>query len=94
MHNNLTIYDRVAASWWSDDIRCVRTMKNLVPSRLLWFDRQIDWQGCDVQDLGCAGGFMAEALALRGARVTGIDHRLVISSGLGEPVSLGTKSTS
>jgi predicted TPR repeat methyltransferase len=26
-----------------------------------------------VLDLGCAGGFMAEALALRGANVTGID---------------------
>ncbi|MBC7737150.1 MAG: 3-demethylubiquinone-9 3-O-methyltransferase [Candidatus Saccharibacteria bacterium] len=73
MRNDLTIYDKVAGSWWSDDIRWVRTLKNLVPGRLRWFDRQIDWQGCDVLDLGCAGGFMAEALALRGARVTGID---------------------
>jgi 2-polyprenyl-6-hydroxyphenyl methylase/3-demethylubiquinone-9 3-methyltransferase len=73
MRNDLTIYDRVAGNWWSDDIRWVRTLKNLVPGRLLWFDRQIDWHGCDVLDLGCAGGFMAEALALRGARVTGID---------------------
>ena len=37
------------------------------------FDRQIDWQGKAVLDLGCADGFMAEALAARGARVTGID---------------------
>lgn len=71
--NDLTIYDRVADQWWSDDIRWVRTLKNLVPGRLRWFDRQIDWQGKDVLDLGCAGGFMAEALAQRGARVTGID---------------------
>ena len=73
MRNDLTIYDKVAESWWSDDIRWVRTLKNLVPGRLTWFDRQIDWQGRDVLDLGCAGGFMAEALAARGARVTGID---------------------
>jgi len=73
MRNDLTIYDKVAGSWWSDDIRWVRTLKNLVPGRLRWFDRQIDWQGKSVLDLGCAGGFMAEALALRGARVTGID---------------------
>jgi 2-polyprenyl-6-hydroxyphenyl methylase/3-demethylubiquinone-9 3-methyltransferase len=73
MLNDLTIYDKVADRWWSDDIRWVRTLKNLVPGRLKWFDRHIDWQGKDVLDLGCAGGFMAEALAERGAHVTGID---------------------
>lgn len=71
--NNLDIYDEVAANWWSDDIRWVRTLKNLVPGRLAWFDRHIDWSGKDILDLGCAGGFMAEAMAGRGASVTGID---------------------
>jgi 2-polyprenyl-6-hydroxyphenyl methylase/3-demethylubiquinone-9 3-methyltransferase len=73
MRNDLTIYDKVADRWWSDDIRWVRTLKNLVPGRLKWFDHQIDWQGKAVLDLGCAGGFMAEALAERDAHVTGID---------------------
>jgi 2-polyprenyl-6-hydroxyphenyl methylase/3-demethylubiquinone-9 3-methyltransferase len=73
MRNDLTIYDKVADRWWSDDIRWVRTLKNLVPGRLAWFDRQLDWQGKAVLDLGCAGGFMAEAMARRGAQVTGID---------------------
>jgi len=73
MRNDLTIYDKVADRWWPDDIRWVRTLKNLVPGRLKWFDRQIDWQDKAVLDLGCAGGFMAEALASRGAQVTGID---------------------
>jgi len=73
MRNDLTIYDKVADRWWSDDVRWVRTLKNLVPGRLAWFDRHIDWQGKDVLDLGCAGGFMAEAMAARGAHVTGID---------------------
>jgi 2-polyprenyl-6-hydroxyphenyl methylase / 3-demethylubiquinone-9 3-methyltransferase len=73
MRNDLTIYDRVADRWWSDDIRWVRTLKNLVPGRLSWMDRQIDWAGKAVLDLGCAGGFMAEALVDRGATVTGID---------------------
>ncbi len=71
--NNQDIYDEAAAQWWSDEIRWVRTLKNLVPARLGWFDRQIDWQGKTVLDLGCAGGFMAEAMAKRGAEVTGID---------------------
>ncbi|WP_322890454.1 MULTISPECIES: bifunctional 2-polyprenyl-6-hydroxyphenol methylase/3-demethylubiquinol 3-O-methyltransferase UbiG [unclassified Yoonia] len=73
MRNDLTIYDTYADKWWSDDIRWVRTLKNLVPGRLKHFDKVIDWQGKDVLDLGCAGGFMAEALAKRGAQVTGID---------------------
>ena len=73
MRNDLTIYNTGADRWWSDDIRWVRTLKNLVPGRLAWLDRHIDWPGRDVLDLGCAGGFMAEALALRGANVTGID---------------------
>ena len=73
MRNDLTIYDAVADQWWSDEIRWVRTLKNLVPGRLAWMDRQIDWTDKDVLDLGCAGGFMAEALHRRGARVTGID---------------------
>ncbi len=73
MRNDLTIYDAVADQWWSDEVRWVRTLKNLVPGRLSWFDRHIDWRGKEVLDLGCAGGFMAEAMAARGARVTGID---------------------
>lgn len=73
VRNDLTIYDKVAERWWSDDIRWVRTLKNLVPGRLKWFDRHIDWTGKAVLDLGCAGGFMAEAMAARGADVTGID---------------------
>lgn len=73
MRNDLTIYDKVAEHWWSDEIRWVRTLKNLVPGRLAWMDRQVDWAGRDVLDLGCAGGFMAEALDDRDATVTGID---------------------
>lgn len=71
--NDQTIYDAAADSWWSDELRWVRTLKRMVDGRLDWFDRFVDWDGLRVLDLGCAGGFMAEALAQRGARVTGID---------------------
>ena len=73
LRNDLTIYDIVADQWWSDEVRWVRTLKNLVPARLGWFDRHIEWVGKKVLDLGCAGGFMAEAMADRAAKVTGID---------------------
>ena len=71
--NNLALYDDVAAQWWSDDVRWIRTLKNMVPGRLKYFDQHVDWQDKKVLDLGCAGGFMAEALDDRGAQVTGID---------------------
>lgn len=73
VRNDLALYDRVADQWWSDEVRWLRTLRNLVPGRLAWFDRHFDWHGRRVLDLGCAGGFMAEALDERGARVTGID---------------------
>ena len=73
MRNDLSIYDKVADRWWSDEVRWLRTLRNMVPGRLAWFDRHIDWAGKAVLDLGCGGGFMAEALAARGAIVTGID---------------------
>lgn len=73
MRNVLTIYDDEADTWWSDTTRWVRTLKNMVPGRLAYFDDFVDWHSAAVLDLGCAGGFMAEALAGRGANVTGID---------------------
>jgi 2-polyprenyl-6-hydroxyphenyl methylase/3-demethylubiquinone-9 3-methyltransferase len=71
---DIALYDSVAADWWAGQTRWVRVLRNMGPARLRHFDRAVpDWQGLDVLDLGCAGGFMAEALARRGAHVTGID---------------------
>ena len=42
--------------------------------RLQYFERLAPgWQGLDVLDLGCGGGYMSEALARRGANVVGVD---------------------
>ncbi len=71
--NDLTIYDFVAVRWWSGQVRWLRVLRNMAPGRLRWFDRHIDWRGKRVLDLGCGGGFMAEAMQDRGALVTGID---------------------
>ncbi|MEM6745432.1 MAG: bifunctional 2-polyprenyl-6-hydroxyphenol methylase/3-demethylubiquinol 3-O-methyltransferase UbiG [Pseudomonadota bacterium] len=68
------LYDGVADHWWDDSVRWVRTLQAMVPARLRWFEAQgAVWDGLDVLDLGCAGGFMAEALARKGARVSGLD---------------------
>ncbi|MGE3877347.1 MAG: bifunctional 2-polyprenyl-6-hydroxyphenol methylase/3-demethylubiquinol 3-O-methyltransferase UbiG, partial [Parvibaculaceae bacterium] len=72
--NDLSIYDTYADRWWSGRVRWLRALHNLVPARLAGFEPIVgDWTGKRVLDLGCGGGFMAEALARRGALVTGID---------------------
>lgn len=73
MRNDLTIYDKIADQWWSEEVRWIRILRNLAKGRLSWFDQALDWRGKEVLDLGCAGGFMAEAIAQRGAKVTAID---------------------
>lgn len=72
--NDLALYDDVADQWWRGETRWLRVLANMVPARLRFFDRHMaDWGGKAVLDLGCAGGFMAEAMARRGAVVTGVD---------------------
>ena len=74
MRNDQTMYRSYAEEWWTGRHRWLRTMHNLVPPRIQYFDGIVsDWRGMSVLDLGCGGGFMAEALARRGATVIGID---------------------
>ena len=74
MRNDQTMYRSYAAEWWSGKHRWLRTMHNLVPARLKYFDTAVgDWRGLSVLDLGCGGGFMTEPLAKRGAKLIGID---------------------
>jgi 2-polyprenyl-6-hydroxyphenyl methylase / 3-demethylubiquinone-9 3-methyltransferase len=74
MRNDLSIYRTYAPNWWDGSQRFLRLLHNLVPARLAHFDGIIgDWRGKTVLDLGCGGGFMAEALARRGAKVVGVD---------------------
>ncbi|MGI9177903.1 MAG: bifunctional 2-polyprenyl-6-hydroxyphenol methylase/3-demethylubiquinol 3-O-methyltransferase UbiG, partial [Pirellulales bacterium] len=72
--NDLSIYRTHAANWWNGSQRFLRLMHNLVPSRIRFFSTLIaDWADMTVLDVGCGGGFMAEALARKGATVVGID---------------------
>ena len=74
MRNDLTIYRTYAPNWWDGSQRFLRVLHNLVPARLKHFDPIIgSWDGKAVVDLGCGGGFMSEALARKGAQVTGVD---------------------
>ena len=71
---NLAMYDTGAEDWWTGRTRWLRLLNNMVPPRLSYFTPIVgDWHGKSVLDLGCGGGFMAEPLAQRGARVIGVD---------------------
>lgn len=73
MANDLTIYRTYAPNWWDGSQRFLRVLHNIVPARMRYFSTLVDWRGKAVLDLGCGGGFMAEALAREGAHVAGID---------------------
>ena len=65
-------FSRLAHRWW-DPQGEFRPLHEINPLRLEWIDRHAGLAGKKVLDVGCGGGILAEAMARRGAQVTGID---------------------
>jgi 2-polyprenyl-6-hydroxyphenyl methylase/3-demethylubiquinone-9 3-methyltransferase len=65
-------FEALAARWW-DPHSEFRPLHQINPLRLDYIDRHAGLEGKRVLDVGCGGGILAEAMAQRGARVTGID---------------------
>jgi 2-polyprenyl-6-hydroxyphenyl methylase/3-demethylubiquinone-9 3-methyltransferase len=65
-------FERLAARWW-DPTSEFRPLHEINPLRLDWIDARAPLTGKTVLDVGCGGGILAEAMAVCGARVTGID---------------------
>jgi 2-polyprenyl-6-hydroxyphenyl methylase/3-demethylubiquinone-9 3-methyltransferase len=65
-------FSDLAHRWW-DPQGEFRPLHAINPLRLEWIERHAPLAGKDVLDVGCGGGILAEAMARRGARVTGID---------------------
>jgi len=65
-------FGALAHRWW-DPQGDMRPLHEINPLRLDWIDRLAALAGKRVLDVGCGGGLLAEAMAQRGARVTGID---------------------
>lgn len=65
-------FEALASRWWdpSGDFRPLHQMN---PLRANWIDTRAPVAGKRVLDVGCGGGILSEALAQRGAEVTGID---------------------
>jgi 2-polyprenyl-6-hydroxyphenyl methylase / 3-demethylubiquinone-9 3-methyltransferase len=68
----LAKFSQLAHRWW-DPQGEFRPLHDINPLRLDWIDARAALAGKRVLDVGCGGGILAEAMAERGARVTGID---------------------
>jgi 2-polyprenyl-6-hydroxyphenyl methylase/3-demethylubiquinone-9 3-methyltransferase len=68
----LAKFSALAHRWW-DPHSEFRPLHEINPLRLNWIDSMARVEGRRVVDVGCGGGILAEAMARRGATVTGID---------------------
>ena len=65
-------FSKLAHRWW-DPAGEFRPLHEINPLRLDWIAQHAPLEGKEVVDVGCGGGILAEAMARRGAKVTGID---------------------
>jgi 2-polyprenyl-6-hydroxyphenyl methylase/3-demethylubiquinone-9 3-methyltransferase len=65
-------FSQLAHRWWDPNSE-FKPLHEINPLRLDWIDRSTGLLGKRVLDVGCGGGILAEAMAGRGAEVTGID---------------------
>jgi 2-polyprenyl-6-hydroxyphenyl methylase/3-demethylubiquinone-9 3-methyltransferase len=65
-------FSQLAHRWW-DPASEFKPLHDINPLRLEYIDRAVALGGKSVLDVGCGGGILAESMAARGARVTGID---------------------
>jgi 2-polyprenyl-6-hydroxyphenyl methylase/3-demethylubiquinone-9 3-methyltransferase len=65
-------FSELAHQWWnpSGDFK---PLHDINPLRLDYIDARVALRDKKVLDVGCGGGILAESMAVRGAKVTGID---------------------
>ena len=66
-------FEALAARWWDKDSE-FKPLHEINPLRLDYIDRRSGGlKEKNIIDVGCGGGILAESMAQRGAKVTGID---------------------
>lgn len=65
-------FEALASRWWDRESE-FKPLHDINPLRANWIDERSPVAECKLLDVGCGGGILAEAMAHRGADVTGID---------------------
>ena len=65
-------FDDQASRWW-DKNGDFKSLHKINPLRSNWIDSWINVAEKEILDVGCGAGILSEAMAFRGAHVTGID---------------------
>ena len=65
-------FEALASRWWDENSE-FKPLHDINPLRASWIDRFSEVKGKKLIDVGCGGGLLSEAMAHRGATVTGID---------------------
>lgn len=68
----LAKFEALAHRWWDPNSE-FKSLHDINPLRLDYIDSRAPLAGKKVLDVGCGGGILTEAMAARGATVTGID---------------------
>jgi len=79
MHNTdpqeLLKFETLASRWWDPNSEFA-PLHAINPLRLNYIDSRASLAGARVLDVGCGGGILSESLAVKGAKVVGIDAGL------------------
>ena len=65
-------FEALASRWWDKNSE-FKPLHDINPLRLGFIEKHVDLAGAKALDVGCGGGILSEAMARRGAAVTGID---------------------
>jgi len=66
-------FQSIASRWWDRESE-FKPLHDINPLRVAYIEERVgDLAGKKILDIGCGGGILAEALAAKGALVTGID---------------------
>ena len=71
-HAEVSKFEQLASRWWDPNSE-FKPLHEINPLRLDYIDARAVLSGKAVLDVGCGGGILAESMAARGAKVTGID---------------------
>jgi len=71
-HEEIAKFEALASRWWDANSE-FKPLHEINPLRAGWIDEHSPVRGKTLIDVGCGGGLLSEAMASRGATVTGID---------------------